>query len=422
MKKIIIVLIVFSLIFISFFVFKKEEDKANKNISVILETEEGNIESNTFPSNEDYEYLSTKCENTSDLVNVNFDENAWKLNLNVERESIDGKFNCTVHFKEKIKFAQDIIIDKYSVDNNEGLIKINQPATVQTAELVEYRYSGSNEEVKNYVSFNGETWRIIGVFEVEEENGNFEKRLKIMRNESIGAYSWDASAEDVNEGQGANQWGASGSYTNGADLMRVLNPGYESKKYGNSLYYNRGKGSCYYTHVSYDTHISPCDFTKTGLKTETKDFIDKVKWYTAAVNYEKLTSELYKEERGNLVGLSEEDGITRTTSWIGLVGLVNISDYGYSSKDCYEFYSPHEYNTLESCTSSSWMLAHEFEWTITPAAGYATRVIYISENGSIGRNLGYYHDIIRPVVFLKTNVKIISGSGVESDPYILELN
>ena len=393
MKKIIIVLIVFSLIFISFFVFKKEEEKVNKNISVILETEEGNIESNTFPSNEDYEYLSTECENTSDLVNVNFDENAWKLNLNVERESIDGKFNCTVHFKEKIKFAQDIIIDKYSVDNNEGLIKINQPATVQTPELVEYRYSGSNEEVKNYVSFNGETWRIIGVFEVEGENGNFEKRLKIMRNESIGA-----------------------------DLMRVLNPGYESKKYGNSLYYNRGKGSCYYTHVSYDTHISPCDFTKTGLKTETKDFIDKVKWYTAAVNYEKLTSELYKEERGNLVGLSEEDGITRTTSWIGLVGLVNISDYGYSSKDCYEFYSPHEYNTLESCTSSSWMLAHEFEWTITPAAGYATRVIYISENGSIGRNLGYYHDIIRPVVFLKTNEKIISGSGLESDPYILELN
>ena len=100
------------------------------------------------------------------------------------------------------------------------------------------------------MSFNGETWRIIGVFEVEGENGNFEKRLKIMRNESIGAYSWDASAEDVNEGQGANQWGASGSYTNGADLMRVLNPGYESKKYGNSLYYNRGKGSCYYTHVS----------------------------------------------------------------------------------------------------------------------------------------------------------------------------
>ena len=64
MKKVIIILIIFSLVFISFFVFKKDEKIENKNISVILETEEGNIETNTFPSKKDYEYLSTECENT----------------------------------------------------------------------------------------------------------------------------------------------------------------------------------------------------------------------------------------------------------------------------------------------------------------------------------------------------------------------
>ena len=45
-KKIIIlpiILIIFSLVFISFFVFNKDEKIENKNISVILETEEGNI-------------------------------------------------------------------------------------------------------------------------------------------------------------------------------------------------------------------------------------------------------------------------------------------------------------------------------------------------------------------------------------------
>ena len=55
MKKVIVILIIFSLIFISFFAFKKEEEKINKNISVILETEEGNIETNTFPSKKDGE-------------------------------------------------------------------------------------------------------------------------------------------------------------------------------------------------------------------------------------------------------------------------------------------------------------------------------------------------------------------------------
>ena len=65
MKKVIIILpiilIIFSLVFISFFVFNKDEKIENKNISVILETEEGNIESNTFPNKNDYEYLNTEC-------------------------------------------------------------------------------------------------------------------------------------------------------------------------------------------------------------------------------------------------------------------------------------------------------------------------------------------------------------------------
>ncbi len=103
MKKVIIIIIIFSLVFISFFVFNKDEKIENKNISVILETEEGNIESNTFPSKEDYEYLSTECKNTSDNINTTFNEDTWRLNLNIEDEHIDGKFNCTVHFKENIR-------------------------------------------------------------------------------------------------------------------------------------------------------------------------------------------------------------------------------------------------------------------------------------------------------------------------------
>ena len=105
MKKVIIILIIFSLVFISIFIFKKEEEKVNKNISVILETEERNIKSNTFPNKNDYEYLNTKCENISSNINSFFNEETWKLNISVEEESIDGKFNCMVYFKEKNKLA-----------------------------------------------------------------------------------------------------------------------------------------------------------------------------------------------------------------------------------------------------------------------------------------------------------------------------
>ena len=124
MKKVIIILIVFSLIFTSFFIFKKEK-KENKNISIILETEEGNIKTNTFPNKEEYDYNKTVCENTKDNIKIDFNENEWKLNLNVEEERIDGKFNCTVHFKVRSKIASDVIIRKYSEDNREGLIKLD---------------------------------------------------------------------------------------------------------------------------------------------------------------------------------------------------------------------------------------------------------------------------------------------------------
>ena len=100
MKKVIVILIIFSLLFISFFVFKKEEEtKGNKNISVILETNEGNIESNTFPSKDEYMYKETICKNTEDNVNINFNKKTWKLDLNIEEKNIDGDFFFNIYFK-----------------------------------------------------------------------------------------------------------------------------------------------------------------------------------------------------------------------------------------------------------------------------------------------------------------------------------
>ena len=58
--------------------------------------------------------------------------------------------------------------------NNEGLILTNGN---------ELRYRGSNP--KNYVMFNNELWRIIGIFD-----GN----VKLIRNSALGTYSWDTSA------------------------------------------------------------------------------------------------------------------------------------------------------------------------------------------------------------------------------------
>ena len=107
MKKVIIILIIFSLLFVSLFLLKKEEEKADKNISVILETEEGNLKSKTFPSKDEYVYNKTVCENTKDNIKVNFDKETWKLDLNVEEDSIDGNFFCNIYFMKKSVWEYD---------------------------------------------------------------------------------------------------------------------------------------------------------------------------------------------------------------------------------------------------------------------------------------------------------------------------
>ena len=62
--------------------------------------------------------------------------------------------------------------------------------TEQTPALTDYRYIGSNPN--NYGKFNdGETWRIIGVFKVEDGNGKWEDKVKIIRDESSDELFWN---------------------------------------------------------------------------------------------------------------------------------------------------------------------------------------------------------------------------------------
>ena len=104
------------------------------------------------------------------------------------------------------------------------------------------RYWGVNPD--NYVWF-GETYktacaeevcgtaRNVGDKKLYRIIGVFDNKLKLIQNESIGEYSWDTSVSTINGGKGINQWAPSGNYE-GADLMRLLNPGYEEEGINNS--------------------------------------------------------------------------------------------------------------------------------------------------------------------------------------------
>ena len=52
-------------------------------------------------------------------------------------------------------------------------------------------FSFSKTSPKNYVTFNNEVWRIIGIFPVDDGTGKIESRIKIVRNDSAFSQYWD---------------------------------------------------------------------------------------------------------------------------------------------------------------------------------------------------------------------------------------
>ena len=81
----------------------------------------------------------------------------------------------------------------YYLYNNEETRTSNGLKKDNTADQ-NIRYYGSDPN--NYVSFNNELWRIIGVF------GN---NVKLIRSEKLGDLSWDSSEASVNSGYGVNE-------------------------------------------------------------------------------------------------------------------------------------------------------------------------------------------------------------------------
>ena len=315
------------------------------------------------------------------------------------------------------------------------------------------RYIGANPN--NYVRFNNELWRIVGVMNnIENEGGQTQSLLKIIRAESLGKYSWDTSYgylksiygsgadPGVNSGFGINQWGAS-TYENGdpyegADLMRELNNDY----LGNIIvgtegyWYNDGSNK------------KQGDMPTTTLSSTSQGMIETVVWNLGSQNNDNGTAIasndslliapfVYTHERANTHGkLCEQsdecnDTVVRTTTWTGKVALIYPSDYLYATSGGSETNRQACLNkTMYSWTGSSdcyrndWLyIQNQDQWTLTPFANSSSayRVSTMDRgdwSASLNASAGV---VVRPAVFLKSSVIITGGTGTQADPYTLSM-
>ena len=271
------------------------------------------------------------------------------------------------------------------------------------------RYYGASP--KNYIYFNCdsypstncELWRIIGVFD---------GKIKLIRNETIGDYSWDTSASSVSFGNGVNEWSQ-------ADLMKLLNPGHESESVGGSLYYNSKSGTCY---NGYKNATTSCNFTSTGIKNDTtRNMIAETTYNTGGWNTSDIYSNvMYEKERGTTVYSG------RSTTWAGKIALAYPSDYGYATdlSKCFQVLHNYDDNT---CKSNDWMYSiitnsgNDYGWLLFPHKNYAYSVLRVSVSG-YARNYGYASatEGVVPVRYLNSNQSIAGGDGSQNNPYQLK--
>ena len=236
----------------------------------------------------------------------------------------------------------------------------------------EYRYRGGN--VNNYVTFNNEVWRIIGIIPTSDTNGNVENRFKLIRDESIGTNYWNTN--------GTNDW-----------TVATLNT------YLNGDYYN-------------------------GLSAEAKSMIGTTKYYLGGYDSSNVTVEvMWQYERkndANRTGYYYRTNPVVQSDANKKIALMYASDYGYgASKECSD--TLYNYNSDNCKNTNNWLDKSANFWVLSQSSvdnhyAFIIRTNYISYNDGVVNTKSY---AVRPVLSLLSNVKIVDGDGTSESPYQL---
>lgn len=337
--------------------------------------------SSSFPEKGAYD-VNIECTNATGEWNYE----DW----NLEIYNTTGVPVCNINFttREKQNLANYIIeLSRKAIETDEGTI-------YEVANEKGYRYEGSNP--KNYIWFNNELWRIIGVFDSDAHgvstgsvvNITSVNLTKIIRNDSIGNIIYDLD--------GNNDWQRS-------DLFRLL-----VSNFYNSADASNG-GTCY----QYKNIIQGnCNYEKNGINAEYRRMVrNGATWNVGGGTASSTSSSIYSSERSGA-----KLSVNSTTLTNISVGLMYASDYGYSSK-CARTTTLDSYNTA-TCAGTSWLKKYAREWTMDlDSSSSSTKVLYINYSGKVASSSATNGYAVRPVVYLHENVELIGGDGSIYNPY-----
>ena len=379
MKKsyiyILIVILMITLVIIN----QKKDSKSFTVNGVKYSTSLDGNSIDSFPSKGDYE-VEVECTNAKGSWNYS----KWVARIN----NITGKVSCNISFTSK------------TPTNINNYIKSLAGTTQGNGQVVNengYRYEGKNPN--NYIYFNNELWRIIGVFDASSHGKTGEYLTKIIRNDSLGGYVWNKSKK--------NNWATS-------SLYNLLNTNYYNATDGTN------GGNCYQYSITSITITGNCDYTETGLQSEYRNMVENVTWYLGGKDSSGYTAEVFYTGERDSTSIYSGNAPSVT----GNVGLMYASDYGYSvlSSSCARTINLSGYG-YENCGGSSWLKKETTEWTVTHRSGpYSDYSFNLTPRAYLAYEQNTWIGFtVRPVLYLKSNVQVYAGNGSISKPYQIKL-
>ena len=261
---------------------------------------------------------------------------------------------------------------------------IDNTLQVDNKFATEYRYRGGDSVVKNYVTFNNETWRIIGVIPTEDTSGKVENRIKIIKDTSIGNMKWNANC--------TNNW-----------TSATLNT------YLNNDYYNT-------------------------LTTDAKNMIGTTKYYLGGYSSTQITTDVMwqyeRKNNANRTGYYYGSNPVMQNDANKKIAIMYASDYGYgASKECTS--NLYDYGGFANCkTTNNWLDKSAYTWLLFVVANESNDAGYVSNLGECSWNgmqpskngpVCDYGYVTRPVLSLSSKVQISDGEGTSNSPYQLTL-
>ena len=308
-----------------------------------------------------------------DTTKLNEKKYSYKFRVNINNEAAPVKGLTATEFAQANVGKNGLEQITHTIDDT---------LQVDSKFATEYRYRGGN--VNNYVTFNNEVWRIIGVMSTEDTDGNVENRIKIIKDESIGNYNWNETQDTTTNTY--NNW-----------VTGTLNT------YLNNDYYNT-------------------------LSTVAQNMIGITKYYLGGYNDSNITSDVmwqYERKKAN----DSSDTYYRNTNPImqndanKKIALMYASDYGYAaSKECTS--SLYDYDGSASCkTTNNWLDKSENTWLLPQFSGHSGSAFVVSPAGSVvnGGSVRTHEYAVRPVLSLSSNVKISGGNGTSESPYLVSV-